>query len=128
RPGALIRAGSGAQGPAILLSCLFVLAVTGAIAPQALTHETGTALVPLARTVGPAVNVLGSAFVILGMGMGSITFSLALFGLVLERFPAASPVVVALPRRAARLLFEPRGRRRGRADAFRLRLVYLGLD
>jgi amino acid permease len=124
----LIRGCAAAQATAILLYCLFVLAVNGAVAPQALTHETGTALVPLARTVGPAVNVLGSAFVILGMGMGSITFSLALFGLVLERFPAASPVVVALPRRAARLLFEPRGHRRGRDNAFRLGLVYLGLD
>jgi amino acid permease len=124
----LTRGCAAAQATAILLYCLFVLAVNGAVAPQALTHETGTALAPLARTVGPAVNVLGSAFVTLGMGMGSITFSLALFGLVLERFPSASPVVVALPRRAARLLFEPRGRWRGRDDALRLGLVYLGLD
>jgi amino acid permease len=124
----LIRGCAAAQATAILLYCLFVLAVNGAVAPQTLAHETGTALVPLAHTVGPVVNVLGSAFVILGMGMGSITFALALFGLVLEWFPAASPLVVALPRRASRLLIEPRGRRRGRADAFRLGLVYLGLD
>jgi amino acid permease/predicted transcriptional regulator len=124
----LIRGCAAAQATAILLYCLFVLAVNGAIAPQALSDQTGTALAPLERTVGPAVNVLGSAFVILGMGMGSITFSLALFGLVLERLPSASPLVVALPRRAARLLFEPRGRRRWRHDALRLGLVYLGLD
>jgi amino acid permease len=124
----LIRGCAAALATAIVLYCLFVLAVNGAIAPQALADETGTALAPLARTVGPAVNVLGSVFVILGMGMGSITFSLALFGLVLERLPSASPVVVALPRRAARLLFEPRGRRRWRHDALRLGLVYLGLD
>jgi amino acid permease len=124
----LIRGCAAAQATAIVLYCLFVLAVNGAIAPQALADQTGTALAPLERTVGPAVNVLGSAFVILGMGMGSITFSLALFGLVLERLPSASPLVVALPRRAARLLFEPRGRRRWRHDALRLGLVYLGLD
>jgi amino acid permease/predicted transcriptional regulator len=124
----LIRGCAAAQATAIVLYCLFVLAVTGAIAPQALADETGTALAPLARTVGPAVNVLGSAFVILGMGMGSITYSLALFGLVLERLPSASPVVVAVPRRAARLLLEPRRRRRWRHDALRLGLVYLGLD
>jgi hypothetical protein len=124
----LIRGCAAAQATAILLYCLFVLAVNGAVAPQILTHETGTALAPLAHTVGRVVNVLGSAFVSLGMGMGSITFALALFGLVLERFPAASPIVVALPRRASRLLFEPRGHRRARAGAFRLGVVYLGLD
>jgi amino acid permease len=124
----LIRGCAAAQATAIVLYCLFVLAVNGAVAPQALANETGTALAPLARTVGPAVNVLGSAFVILGMGMGSITFALALFGLVLERLPSASPLVVALPRRAARLLFEPRSRRRWRHDALRLGVVYLGLD
>jgi amino acid permease len=124
----LIRGCAAAQATAIVLYCLFVLAVNGAVAPQTLTHETGTALAPLARTVGPAVNVLGSAFVTLGMGMASITFSLALFGLVLERFPSTSAVVVALPRRAARLVFEPRGRWRGRNDALNLGLVYLGLD
>jgi amino acid permease len=124
----LIRGCAAAQATAILLYCLFVLAVNGAVAPQTLANETGTALAPLAHTVGPVVNVLGSAFVILGMGMGSITFSLALFGLVLERFPAVSPLVVALPRRAARLLIEPRGHRRGRDGALRLGLVYLGLD
>src|SRR5215218_1265559 len=124
----LIRGCAAAQATAIILYCLFVLAVNGAVAPQALTHETGTALAPLGRTVGPAAQVLGSAFAILALGMLSITFSLALFGLVLERFPSASPVVVALPRRAARLLFEPRRRRRGHDDALRLGLVYLGLD
>src|SRR4029450_9851255 len=103
------------------------LAVNGAVAPQALAHETGTALAPLGRTVGPAAQVLGSAFAILALGMLSITFSLALFGLMLERLPPASPVIVALPRRAARLLFEQRGRSRAGAG-LRLWLVYLGLD
>ena len=118
---------AAAQGTAILLYCLFVLAVNGAVAPQALAHETGTALAPLGRTVGPAAQVLGSAFAILALGMLSITFSLALFGLMLERLPSASPVIVALPRRAARLLFEQRGRSRA-GDGLRLGLVYLGLD
>jgi amino acid permease len=119
----LIRGCAAAQATAMLLYCLFVLAVSGAVAPQALVHERGTALAPLARAVGPAVDVFGSAFVILGFGMVSITFSLALFSLTLERLPSASPVIVALPRRAARLLFEQRGR-----DGLHLGLVYLGLD
>src|SRR5438128_2834152 len=69
----LIRGCAAAQATAMLLYCLFVLAVNGAIAPQALVHERGTALAPLAREVGPVVNVFGSAFAILGLGMVSIT-------------------------------------------------------
>jgi amino acid permease len=122
----LIRGCAAAQATAIVLYSLFVLAVNGALAPQALAEETGTALAPLAGEVGPAVHVLGSAFVILGLGMGSITFSLALSSLTLERLPLATPVVVALPRRAARQLFKPR--RRSRGDGLDLGLVYLGLD
>ncbi len=124
---ALIRGCAAAQGTAMLLYCLFVLAVNGAVAPQALTHETGTALAPLANAAGPAVDVLGSAFAILGLGMVSITFSRALFGLALERLPSASSVVLALPRRAARLRFERRRRSRAR-DGLRLGVVYLGLE
>jgi amino acid permease len=123
----LIRGCAAAQATAMLLYCLFVLAVNGAVAPQTLADETGTALAPLARAAGPAVHVLGSAFAILGLGMASITFSLALYSLVLERLPSPAPVVVALPRRAARLLFEQRGRSRV-GDGLRLGLMYLGLD
>jgi amino acid permease len=123
----LVRGCAAAQATAILLYSLFVLAVNGAVAPRTLSHETGTALAPLGQAVGPSVHVLGSAFAILGLGMGSITFALALFSLTVERLPSASPVVVVLPRRAARLRFERRGRSRARDD-LHLGLVYLGLD
>ena len=123
----LIRGCAAAQATAILLYCLFVLAVNGAVAPHLLSHDTGTALVPLARTVGPAASVLGAVFVILGLGLGSITFSLGLFGLVTEQLPSASPAVLTLPRRGARLVFEQRGRRRVH-DTLQLGVTYLGLD
>jgi amino acid permease len=123
----LLRGCAAAQATAIALYCLFVLAVNGAVAPHLLSHETGTALEPLAQTVGPAAKVLGAVFVILGLGLGSVTFSLGLFGLVAERLSSASPVVLALPRRGARLLFERRGRRRARTD-LELGITYLGLD
>jgi amino acid permease len=116
-----------AQATAILVYCLFVLAVNGAVAPEALANEAGTALSPLARQVGPVVLVLGSAFVVLGLGMSSITFALALFSVVRERLPSARPVVIILPRRRARLLFERRGRSHARGG-LRVALVYLGLD
>jgi hypothetical protein len=63
----------------MLLYILWVIAVNGAIAPQTLVGFSGPALTPLARQVGPTVNVLGTILVILAMGMASIHFSLALF-------------------------------------------------
>jgi len=117
---------AAAQATAILVYCLFVLAVNGAIAPEALAEETGTALSPLAREVGPLVLALGSVYVVLGVGMVSITYALALFGLVQERLPSAPQRIIILPRRRARLLFEQRGRSRARGG-LRLGLVYLGL-
>jgi amino acid permease len=85
---ALLRGCVAAQATAILLYCLFVVAVNGAIEPAALAAEAGTALIPLADEVGSAILILGAVFVILGMGMGTIHFSLALFSLVKERLPA----------------------------------------
>src|SRR6266487_3430759 len=68
-----------AQASVLVLYILWVVAVNGAIAPQALTGFSGTALGPLATLVGPAVIVLGTIYAILAMGMASIHFSLALF-------------------------------------------------
>jgi amino acid permease len=97
-----------AQATAMLLFSLFVVAVNGAVAPEVLAAELGTALMPLAATVGPAVHVLGSLFATLSLGMASIHFSLALFNLTREwlaartafsaggsRWLAASPIVAA---------------------------------
>jgi amino acid permease len=109
-----------AQLAAIALYCLWVLAVNGAIAPQALARQSGTALIPLAAEVGPVVRVLGSIFVILGMGMASIHSNLGIFNLVRERIPSPHAPVVTLPRRRGELILQDR---RGQ----RLGLTYLGL-
>lgn len=85
---ALLRGCVAAQATAMFLYCIFVLAVNGAVDRGALADETGTALVPLADVAGTLVLILGSVFVILGMGMGTIHFSLAIFNLVRERLPA----------------------------------------
>jgi hypothetical protein len=74
---ALMRGCTAAQATAMLLYCLFVLAVNGAIAPRILAGESGTALAPLTIELGPLATVLGSLFVVLGMGMATIHFSLA---------------------------------------------------
>src|SRR2546428_4074567 len=111
-----------AQASAMVLYILWVIAVNGAIAPQVLVGFSGTALTPLARQVGPTINVLGTIFVILAMGMASIHFSLALFFTVREWIPGQSRHTLALGRRQGRLIFIPRGQ----ANTS-LALTYLGL-
>ncbi|HZF58001.1 MAG TPA: aromatic amino acid transport family protein, partial [Rubrobacter sp.] len=123
----LIWGTAAAQATAILLYCLFVLAVNGAIAPQVLAGARGTALDPLAAEIGPIVYLLGSVFVVLGMGMASIQFTLVLFNLVRERLPSLARPIVVLPRRRGVLLFRERGRGGAGASGLRLGLVYLGL-
>jgi amino acid permease len=122
----LMRGCTAAQATAMLLYCLFVLAVNGAIAPKILAADRGTALAPITAEVGPAAAVLGSLFVILGMGMGTIHFTLALSNLIRERLPARPAPIVVLPRQGARLLFQERRHRRPR-NGLTIGVTYLGL-
>jgi amino acid permease/predicted transcriptional regulator len=123
---ALMRGCTAAQATAMLLYCLFVLAVNGAIAPRILAGESGTALAPLTTELGPLATVLGSLFVVLGMGMATIHFSLALASLTREWLPSQATPVVVLPRQRARLLFEERRRWRPK-DGLKIGVTYLGL-
>ena len=110
---------------AIILYCTWVLAVNGAIAPQALVGQSGTALTPLVAKAGPGARLLGSTYAILSMGMASINISLSLFNLVRERLPTRHRPIVVLPRRRGRLLLRQRGEHsRGLCIA----LTYLGLE
>lgn len=81
----VVRGHASGIGFAMVLNVLWVLAVSGAIAPEVLAEQTSTVVVPLAAAVGPQVQVLGGIFVILSMGLGLIQFSLALFNLARER-------------------------------------------
>jgi amino acid permease/DNA-binding MarR family transcriptional regulator len=109
----------------MILYCLWVVAVNGAVPARLLVGQAGTALAPLATRVGPAVHVLGSVFAILGMGMGSIHACLGLFNLVREWLPVRHQPVVVLPRGRGRLTLH----RPGRPNGFpRLGLTYLGLE
>jgi amino acid permease/predicted transcriptional regulator len=123
---ALMRGCTAAQATAVVLYCLFVLAVNGAIAPRVLAGESGTALAPLTTELGPLVTVLGSLFVVLGMGMATVHFSLALASLTREWLPSQATPVVVLPRQRARLLFEERRRWRPK-DRLEIGVTYLGL-
>jgi predicted transcriptional regulator len=71
-------------------------------------------------------TVLGSLFVVLGMGMATIHFSLALSSLTREWLPSEATPVVVLPRQRARLLFEEQRRWRP-SDRLTIGVTYLGL-
>jgi hypothetical protein len=111
-----------AQASVLMLYILWVVAVNGAIAAQALLGFSGTALGPLATLAGPSVIVLGTIYAVLAMGMASIHFSLALFFTVREWIPGQSRHMLLLGRRQGKLVFTPRGK-----TGVNLALTYLGL-
>lgn len=86
----LIWGAVAAQIVVMVLYGVWTFAVSAAIAPDALTATAGTSLAPLADEIGPLVHVLGSVFVVLAMGIGSIHNALGLFNLVRERLPTRS--------------------------------------
>jgi amino acid permease len=76
---ALVWGNVAAMATAIVLYCIWVIAINGALEPQALINETGTVVGPLADKLGTIVQIVGSLYVVLGMGMVSVHFSLGLF-------------------------------------------------
>jgi hypothetical protein len=101
---ALLLGNVAAMGVTMVLYCLWVMAVNGALPPSALLGQSGTALRPLAAHIGPVVNVFGGLFVILGMGMASIHYSLALMNQVRDWLPVdPGSGVTPRPRRAGAL-------------------------
>ncbi len=76
---ALIWGNVAAMITAMVLYCIWIIAINGALEPQALINQTGTVIGPLADKLGPVVQVIGSLYVILGMGMVSVHFTLGLF-------------------------------------------------
>jgi hypothetical protein len=76
-----------ALASALVLYCFWVIVVNGTIPGETLRGVFGTALSPLSDIVGPIVLILGSVFAILGMGMNTIHFSLAMFNQVREWLP-----------------------------------------
>jgi amino acid permease len=86
----LIRGNIAALAVALLIYSVWVIAVNGAVAPSELASQSGTSLAPLAAVVGPIVYPFGLVYVVLGMGMASIHFALALFNQMREWLPAPS--------------------------------------
>jgi amino acid permease len=84
---ALVRGNVAALAVATVLYALTALAFGGALERDALLGATGTALEPLAEKGGVAVEILGSLFAVLAIGMGSVYASLGLYNQVLEWRP-----------------------------------------
>ena len=93
----LVWGAVAAMATAVVLYCLWVIAVNGAVAPAVLARQAGTALIPLATTVGPLTYLFGTVYVILGMGMASIHVALALLNQVRDWLPARPPPPLPTP-------------------------------
>jgi hypothetical protein len=85
---ALITGNIAAMATAILVYCFWIVVVNGAIEPQTLFRETGTVIGPLADKVGRSVEIFGTLYVVLGMGMASVHYSLGLFNQAREWTPS----------------------------------------
>src|SRR5262249_12545720 len=113
-------------GTAMLVGifAVWVLAVNGVVDADTLAGETGTALAPLARRLGPSIQGLGSVLVILLLGVSCLRTSTVLFNLVQECIPVRLRSVVRLPRRRGNVVFRPgRASRAGPS----IGISYLGL-
>jgi hypothetical protein len=109
-----------------VLFCIWVLAVNGAISPQLLVGQSGTALEPLALEVGSIVTVLGAVLIILLLGMAWLRSSSLLLNLAREWLPRGGPLpVLMLPRKQGTLILHPCGNPN---YVPRIGLTYLGLE
>jgi hypothetical protein len=106
-----------AMAAAMGLYILWVMAINGAIAPAELAATSGTVLIPLSAVVGPSVQIFGSVFVILGMGMGTIHMILGIFNQIREWLPTRprlaiglSPASTGLGQRAWEMALSKEGR------------------
>jgi Transmembrane amino acid transporter protein len=99
---------------AMVIYIFFVLAVTAAVGQGTLAGYGGTALTPLAARVGPSVDVLGTIYVTLALGLSAVYLGLGIFHQMAE---------VTAGRRFTRR----RGFRGGRLLDFAIRAAPLGV-
>lgn len=107
------------------LFCIWVLAVNGAIPPQVLATQSGTALEPLAEQVGSIAKVLGTVLVILLLGMAWFRSSSLLINLAREWFPTRPQQILMLTPNQGRLILHPHG---NKSSVSRIGITYLGLE
>lgn len=120
----LLRGAMTAQVAAILINSIWILVLNGSLAPETLANETGTVIIPLAAQVGPIVVPFGTLYILLGIGMITIHFTVGLFNLTREWLPHRQKSPVSLRRRQGRLIFHPP---REKTRLPQISLVFLGL-
>ncbi len=108
-----------------VLFCIWILAVNGAVSPDLLARETGTALKPLAVKVGSIVTVLGVILIILLLGMAWLRSSSLLVNLAKEWLPIRKQPILKLSRQQGMLIFHPSG---DTNTVPHLGLTYLGTE
>jgi len=77
-----------AMACAMALYVFAVASISLALGPDVLVGYAGTVITPLAEKVGPIINVLGSIFVVLAIGLGSIYVTLSLYNQMAEFAPS----------------------------------------
>ncbi|MEO5987016.1 MAG: hypothetical protein ABIW50_00465 [Candidatus Limnocylindria bacterium] len=105
---ALLWGNLAALGTVIVLYSLAVIAFAGAVGPS-IADTRGTAITPLAREVGPIIDVLGSLYVVLAIGLGTIYTSLGLYNQTVELLPTPATIEAGAGR-VRRMAATPRGR------------------
>jgi hypothetical protein len=88
------------------LYCCAAVAFIGVLGPDALVGTKGTAITPLGEAI-PVVQLLGSLYVILAVGVGSLYITLGLYNQVVELLPRTT---AAGGGRLARIASNRRGR------------------
>ena len=91
-----------------LLFCLWVVAVDGTVAPNILVGETGTVLEPLITELGSIGQILGTALVILLLGMSWLRSSSSLFNLSRGLISAQKQSAVTLSSQQEKLICQTR--------------------
>jgi hypothetical protein len=84
---ALMRGSMAATATVIVLYCFALVAIQGAVSAPELAGQSGTALEPLARIVGPSITFFGSIYVVLAVGLVSIYTSLGMANQIREWLP-----------------------------------------
>ncbi|MBD2299689.1 hypothetical protein [Nostoc sp. FACHB-190] len=107
-----------------VIFCLWVLVVNGAIAPELLAQQSGTALEALAIQVGSIVPILGAILVTLLLGMAWLRSSSLLVNLAKEWIPTPSLPILMLPRQGGMLKFHPPS---NSTDVYCIGITYLGI-
>ncbi len=120
---ALVSGSLMGLGAVTVTLCVWIVVVTGSVAPGLLAGQKGTIIEPLRAEIGPVVLAFGTLLVLLLTGLAALRGLLLAAGIVREWLPARPNTVLSLPRGRGQLVARPRLERPGDPA---LGLAYLG--